>query len=53
MSKSKKISLPKSDKRPQDIQMTRHMPTDPVFFNALAGDTKIPDPINIVKVYKK
>jgi len=24
--------------------MTRHMPTDPVFFNALAGDTNIPDP---------
>lgn len=38
-------TLPKSDNSPQDIQMTRHMPTDPVFFNAFAGDTKIPDPI--------
>lgn len=38
--------IPISDNRPQAIQMTRHMPTDPVFFNALAGDTNIPDPTN-------
>jgi len=36
--------LPKSDNSPQDIQITRHMPTDPVFFNAFAGDTNMPDP---------
>lgn len=34
--------------------MTKHMPTEPVFFNALAGDTNIPDPTKkkIVHCYK-
>lgn len=37
-------SLPKSDNSPQDTQITRHIPTDPVFFSALDAETKIPDP---------
>jgi hypothetical protein len=43
------IMLPNSDNRPQATQMTRHIPTDPVFFNALPAETKIPDPVRTDK----
>lgn len=36
--------LPRRDKKPQDIHITKLMPTDPVLFSTPEGDTKIPDP---------
>lgn len=42
--------LPKQQTIPQEIQTTIAIPTDPEYFNADEGDTKIPDPIITAKI---
>jgi len=44
------ICLPITDITPHVAQMMRHNPTDPDWFSAIEGDTKIPDPVNRTQV---
>lgn len=41
---------PNNDITPHDAQTTIHIPTEPEYFRADAGDTNIPDPIITAKM---